>query len=462
MPKSPSRPLTTEVLHEEVRFLLRTLLRDDLFGEEVSLTEAEKLLESSLSLGFVEYCAFLKRHGYVDIDRERNTITVAARGRGVAQGSADNTLVAAIGAHFASRLEVAPHDSLVHAGDEPVAEEVVGERYVRYEAIGQGSLGTVYRGRNVVLGRPVALKEVRHVFEYVSYIPHNELIRRLKEAVLAQAGLDHPHVLQVVDMHFDVPMAFKGKDGTLPRFGTDLPYIVLDYAAGGSLKERLLLAKTTDEGALPVDVAVRVLFQASYALAHAHRQGVVHGGLKPENVLFDRGGNVRLADFGATRVTAKVGEPGAPFYVGVGAPSYMAPEQLHEGRAKEGADIYALGILLYQTLTGELPGRRSPMPSEVRKAIPAALDDVFDRMTKDRLEERYPSFDDVLSDLYKAFPKEKVLERGTLLLYEEDPFPPPSAEEDAPPDDDDEEAARSGVDDVEVNGEAKESAPVDA
>ena len=87
------RPLTADTLTEEVRFLLKTLMRDDLFGEEVSLTEAEKLLESSLTIGFVEYCAFLKRHAYVDIDRARNTIAAGLWSAG-ASASALATMAA--------------------------------------------------------------------------------------------------------------------------------------------------------------------------------------------------------------------------------------------------------------------------------------------------------------------------------------------------------------------------------
>src|SRR2546423_4918418 len=98
------RPLTAENMTEEVRFLLKTLMRDDLFGEEVSLTEAEKLLETSLSVGFVEYCAFLKRHAYVDIDRARNTIAVLPRGKNVAEGGGDPSLQPTLAAHFAKNL----------------------------------------------------------------------------------------------------------------------------------------------------------------------------------------------------------------------------------------------------------------------------------------------------------------------------------------------------------------------
>ena len=105
------KPLTPEILQDEVRFLIKTLLRDDLFGDEVGVTEAEKLLESSLSIGFVDYCAFLKRTAYIDIDRARNTITVLPRGRNFAEGNPDSSLAPGLASHFAGRLAGAPSPS---------------------------------------------------------------------------------------------------------------------------------------------------------------------------------------------------------------------------------------------------------------------------------------------------------------------------------------------------------------
>ena len=110
----------------------------------------------------------------------------------------------------------------------------------------------------------------------------------------------------------------------------------------------------------------------------------------------------------------------------------MAPEQLHKGKVLPQGDIYALGILLYEMLTGNLPGRRSPMPSASERVVAAvgkdkveALDDLFDRMTRDPLHERFESIDAVLDALYAAFPTTLVGARGTLLLSEKDPLPPP-------------------------------------
>ncbi len=440
------RPLTAEVLHEEVRFLLKTLMRDDLFGEEVSLTEAEKLLEASLSMGFVDYCAFLKRHAYVDIDRARNTVAVLPRGKNVAEGGADPSLLPMLAAHFAkvvvpsaggaaaagavAAAPAAPGPSVerrapsqggmhVIVSREPTpmtVGHVEVERFERGEVLGQGSLGTVYRARDAVLDRSVVLKEVRHIYELVSYVPRDDLTRRVREAVMSQARLDHPHILRVIDV----------------SFAADAPTLVLDWAAGGSLRARMARAPG---GLMPVAVSLRALLQMAAALEHAHCRGVVHGSLKPENVLFDVAGNVRITDFGVARVAERPAESpqtsAPPVYVGRGNPSYMAPEQLHSGETTKRSDLYAVGIMLYEMLTGQLPGRRSPMPSATPRlkgelgAAAAAVDDIFDRMTRDPPGERFASFAEVLDALCPALPKQEIA-RGTLLLYETDPLPPPA------------------------------------
>ncbi len=441
------RPLTAESLTEEIRFLLKTLMRDDLFGEEVSLTEAEKLLESSLSVGFVEYCAFLKRHAYVDIDRGRNTIAALPRGKNVAEGGSDPSLTPTLAAHFSKQLDGAKMHVLVardeprvvavsegrsdHArsersvpkpasagivpGQQPVSialDAIAVERYPLGEAIGQGSLGPVYRARDSVLERNVVVKEVRHIYELVTYLPREELSKRVRDAVMAQAKLDHPHILRVLDVNFV----------------GDYPTITLERAVGGSLRDRMT------RGPLPVPVVLRLILQASYGLHHAHRHGVIHAGIKPENVLFDAAGNVRLADFGLARAAERLSDDttsAPPVYIGNGNPSYMAPEQLHRAQVGKAADVYALGILLYELLTETLPGRRSPMPSLTPRVAEAlggpgsrAVDDLFDRMTRDPVSERFPDFDEVLAALYACLPEGGSLGRGTLLLYEEDPMPP--------------------------------------
>lgn len=435
MAKRSTSPLTAEKITDESRFLMKTLLREDLFGSVVSLSEAEKLLEPNLSLSFVEYCAFLKKGGYLEIDRESNTVSVSEPGRKISEGMDDAKFHQRLAAHFSARLkqderglrelprkeERLPVRSVSVRGPSQVdpaettrvsnaaaADDLVAGRYLRYDAIGQGALGTVYRGKNVVLGHSIALKEVRHVFDYVAYLSREELLQRLRREVMAQAGLVHPHILAIHDVDFEIPY----------------PYLVMDFAHGGSLKERMFRVKTEGQGTLPVTMTVRYLLQMAYGLGYAHSEGVVHGNLKPENVLFDRMGNVKIADFGVARVTEKDSEQAVPVYVGMGTPSYMSPEQLHGNEVVgPAADIYALGIMLYEMLTGQLPGRRSPMPSKLNPDAGESLDDLFDLMTRDAIGDRYQTINQVLDHIYQAFPADVVVGRGSLLLYEDDPMP---------------------------------------
>ncbi|MEW5852344.1 MAG: serine/threonine-protein kinase [Myxococcota bacterium] len=425
MAKVHDGPITKDTLVEETRFLLKTLLRDDLFGEEVSLTEAEKLLEASLTLGFVDYAAFLKKREYVVIDRTRNSVRVTAKGRLIADGMDDAEFHRELTAHFSSRLNAPAREPVVapvanKVAPRPVtaaAEDLRDGRYTRLDPMGQGGLGTVFRGKNIYLSRDVAIKEFRHLFDYLTYLQRDEVLRKLRAAVMAQSGLHHPFVLEILDLNFD----------------KDPPYVILDLASGGNLRARLDRAKAAG-GQLPMPFATRLLFQVAYALHHAHSVGVVHGDLKPENILFDRAGNVKVGDFGVAGVVEKAPGQGPPVYVGVGNPSYLAPEQLHgTSSAVPASDVYSFGIVMYHVLTGNLPGRRSPMPSEVNAGCPKAIDSLFDMMTRDRLEERIGTMAEVLDGLYQAFPKEEVLERGHLILFEKDPYPPPAPVEQPAP-----------------------------
>lgn len=439
--RRPGTPLTHEVLVEEARFILRTLQRDDLFGDRVRLTEAERVIDSSISLSFADYCGFLNKYGYVRIDQLANLIEVTEGGALVAQDVDDAEFHARLSRHFQRELGTQPVlRPLPHApgregpateqapppqrsqrpqpstGTQTVAgEEVLDRRYRRGEAIGAGTIGTVYRGQHVSLGRRMAIKEARSIFQFASYLRRDEIVRRIRTTVEQHAGLVHPNIIQIMDQNPE----------------REYPYFVMELATGGNLRQRLVAEA---DGVLSLSLAVRILTQICYALNYAHKQGILHLGLKPENVLFDHLGNVKLSDFGFARVTERTDESGqTPVLVGGGTVGYMAPERLqpnaNETSLHPAADIYALGMLFYEMLTGKLPGRRSPLPSQARKEVPAAFDDVFDRMTRDELGERYKNVDEVLDGLYKAFPSKEVFTPGTILLWAEDPKPLPKAPE---------------------------------
>jgi serine/threonine protein kinase len=166
---------------------------------------------------------------------------------------------------------------------------------------------------------------------------------------------------------------------------------------------------------------MRYFLQLAYAMRAAHQQGLTHHNVKPENVLFDAWGNAKIGDFGLGRVIEVDQSKGMPqVFVGTGGMGYMSPELI--GRSKDAgpsSDVYGLGILLYEMLTGQIPGRRSPLPSEINSEVPTKLDPIFDKMTQDRKESRYPDFEAVFEDFYSAFADKTYMTRGDLLMWSE-------------------------------------------
>jgi hypothetical protein len=289
------------------------------------------------------------------------------------------------------------------ASPAPKAAELLDQRYQKLEPLGSGPLGTAYKGRFTALGLDICVKELKDIFGYFSFLQRGEVLKRLKRELCAQAQVRHPGIIQVLDQNTE----------------TARPYYVLELLHG-SLKDKL------EEGrgaGVPVPFAMRCFLQLAYALRAAHAVGLTHHNLKPENVLFDLYGNAKLGDFGLSRVVEQDASKGLPqVFVGAGGMAYLAPELLQPQRAKDAgpaSDVYGLGILLYEMLTGQIPGRRSPLPSEVNAEAPAGLDAIFDKMTHDRVDQRYPDIDTMLEDFYKSFTEAQFLARGDLILSSE-------------------------------------------
>jgi serine/threonine protein kinase len=274
-------------------------------------------------------------------------------------------------------------------------------RYQKGEQVGSGPLGSVFRGKHSALGVEIAIKELKDIFGYFSFLQRGEVIKRLRKELCAQAQVRHPGIVQILDQNTDVSR----------------PYFVMELCRG-SLREKL---DASEGKGLPVPQAMRYFLQLAYGLRAAHQQGLTHQNIKPENVLFDAWGNAKLADFGLSRVIEVDQTKGMPqIFVGTGGMGYMSPELIT--RAKEvgpASDVYGLGIVLYEMLTGGLPGRRSPLPSEVNAQVPAKLDPIFDRMTQDRQGARYPDFEAVFDDFYAGFADGTFLARGDLLSWSE-------------------------------------------
>ncbi len=232
----------------------------------------------------------------------------------------------------------------------------------KYEVIGEisrGGMGIVYKGYQRELDRPVALKVVSP-----DLVKHAEFVERFFREAKALARLNHPHIVQVYDAD---------RDG-------DTVFMVMELVEGKSLRTLMKLGK------VPPDEALRLLPQICDALDYAHGQGIVHRDIKPENILVTYRGDVKIADFGlAVLFTADANTPRLTSAgVVLGTYDYMAPEQRQESaNVDHRADLYALGVVMYELLSGRLPTGRVEAPSKLSGVAPRLDDVVFRALEQD-------------------------------------------------------------------------------
>lgn len=455
--------VTKEVLCEEARFILANVMAEARYGRQNRYEDIRRVCEGAVSIPFAEYVGFLEKTGYLRYDRSAEILEVSADGESVVSGgnlpefteravsffkklrqsrgpgatdgipittstapppapgvassvassgamtpsatslpsatsSPSQPVIERIasvptpsrdssGAHALPRRDVkmqSPEAKVHSSGGRSSAAvggeifEVEPERYEKVAVIGSGGIGTVYRARQVALGREVALKEIRELFGFFNDEQRVEIVRRFGDVVKSWAQLAHTNILPIHDVSLDI----------------EFPFVVTELAPNGSVR-RLI----NDAEEIPVEIVFKYLLQALYALRAAHSQDVHHRGLKPEQLLIDAYGNIKVADFGFSRIVERDQAVIRQIYVGMGNVAYMAPELYTEpGGASVQADIYALGIIFYEMLTRKLPGRRSPMPSQIITELPGAVDDIFDKMTRDGRADRYATIDDILED----------------------------------------------------------------
>lgn len=246
--------------------------------------------------------------------------------------------------------EPTPPDALAHyAGVCPkcllaFAEEQDAPEFPGLEiqgVLGQGGMGLVYRAVQKNLGRTVALKVLSPELSADS-----DFVERFTREARALALLNHPNIVAVYD------------SGIHER----VPYLVMEYVEGSSL--RALMGSS----GLSAERALEIVVQICDALQYAHSQGVVHRDIKPENILVDREGRVKVADFGLARLAEPRTSQVTRSSVILGTPHYMAPEQIENPAAVDHrADLYSLGVILYEMLTGGLPLGRFEAPSRKAK-----------------------------------------------------------------------------------------------
>src|SRR5579859_5231246 len=258
---------------------------------------------------------------------------------------------------------------------------LIGQRLGQYEIIsllGRGGMATVYRARQSSVNREVAVKIITP--ELASGGP--DFVTRFEREAQTVANLSHPHILRVFDY---------GREGSMV-------YLAMELLRGGSL------ADLVSKGPLPLSDAMRMLDQIGSALDYAHRNGIIHRDMKPQNVLLDDSGNAYLTDFGIAKILSDANtltQTGAA----IGTPSYMSPEQWQGLPLDSRTDIYALGIVLYEMLAGHTPFTADTPASMMFKhlqALPPSLttaraevshqaDSVIDRALAKNPLDRYGS-----------------------------------------------------------------------
>src|SRR5258707_3667589 len=266
-------------------------------------------------------------------------------------------------------------------------EEAKLGRYVIQSELGRGAMGVVYKATDSVLERTVAVKTVNMTLERDG---SDKFEARFYQEARAAGSLNHPNIVTVYDV---------GKAG-------DVAYIAMEFIEGEELRTLLGEGKP-----LPVEKAVSIAAQVADGLSYAHQHGVVHRDIKPANIMVAPSGPVKITDFGIARMRSS----GDLTQTGMmlGSPKYMSPEQVIGKRADHHSDVFSLGVILYEMLTGATPFNGDnvtalmyqivnfvpPAPSNVNTSVPELLNYIVAKMLAKALEERYHSALDLARDL---------------------------------------------------------------
>jgi eukaryotic-like serine/threonine-protein kinase len=267
---------------------------------------------------------------------------------------------------------------------------LIGGRYSLRDPLGSGGMAEVFLAYEEALERDVALKILKE-----QYADDEGFIERFRREAQSAASLNHPNIVHIYD--------WGGTENG------EASYIAMEYAPGGTLEDRIL-----EDGALPPQKAGEIASQIAEALGFAHERGVIHRDIKPQNILLSALGDAKVTDFGLARAAYSTSLSQTSLVVGTA--SYMAPEQAMGGPADPRSDLYSLGVVLYEMLTGELPyeGDSSVTiavkhvieppraPEEVNSEVPEGISAITQKLLAKDPGDRYTSATQLVEDLRRV------------------------------------------------------------
>ena len=281
----------------------------------------------------------------------------------------------------------------------------INNRYEIIRTIGEGGMANVYLGYDTILDRNVAIKVLRGDLS-----SDEKFVRRFQREALSASSLSHPNIVEVYDV---------GEDN-------GLYYIVMEYIDGKTLKQ--LLKK---RGSLTLSEAIDIMLQITDGMAHAHDSYIVHRDLKPQNIMIKDDGQIKITDFGiamalnATQLTQTNSV--------MGSVHYLPPEQAAGKGCTIQSDIYSMGIIFYELLTGELPFKgdsaveialkqmKDPLPDvhKMNKDIPQSIENIILKATAKNPKNRYQNVREMYQDLLTALNDDRMNEEPYVYPYKE-------------------------------------------